>query len=212
MMDTILVIGANGGIGRQVVEQALDAGYKVKALVRDPAKIGMEHVNLSIIKGDVLKPESYSHSLQGVSAVISALGARGTGPTTLYSSGNEMLLKQMERAGVSRMYCISASGLDVNPSHPFLVRWLTKHVLQRILSNMYADQRVMESLVRASPLDWTIVRPPRLTDKPVTGRYRTTIDQMLIKPYSIARADVAHFMLHSLSDERTFRHLVEVAY
>lgn len=211
-METIMVIGANGGIGQQAVQQALDAGYKVKALVRDPAKLGIEHANLSIIKGDVLKPESYSFSLRGVSAVISALGAHGTGPTTLYSSGNEMLLTQMKLAGVSRMYCVSASGLDVNPTHPFIVRWLTRNVLQRILRNMYADQRVMESIVRTSSLDWTIVRPPRLTDKPVTGRYRIAIDQMLKRPYSLARADVAHFMLHSLADERTFGHLVEVAY
>ncbi len=211
-METIMVIGAGGGIGLQVVKQALAAGYKVKALVRNPEKLPLRHEDLSIIKGDVLKPETYSFSLPGVSAVISALGAHGTGPTSLYSAGNRVLLEEMKRAGVSRMYCISASGLDVNPTHPFIVRWLTRNLLQRILRNMYADQRIMESIVRASHLNWTIVRPPRLTDKPVTGNYRTAIDQMLRKPYTIARADVAHFMLHSLSDERTFGHLVEVAY
>jgi putative NADH-flavin reductase len=211
-METIMVIGANGGIGQETVKQALNNGYRVIALVRNPTKLTLTHPGLKVVEGDVLKPETYFKYLSGLYAVISALGAHGTGPTSLYSEGNTVLLEQMKRAGVSRMYCISASGLDVNPTHPFIVRWLTKNLLQRILRNMYADQRIMESIVRCSRLNWTIVRPPRLTDKPVTGHYRIAIGETLQKPYSIARADVAHFMVHSMSDERTFGHLVEVAY
>jgi putative NADH-flavin reductase len=207
-----LVIGANGGIGLHSVQQALALSFRVIALVRDPAKLPLTHPQLQVVKGDVLQPETYAAQLPGVVAVISALGVRHNRPTTLYSRGNAMLLEQMERAGVRRIFCISASGLDTNPTHPFIVQWLTRHVLQRILRNMYADLRQMETLVRDSPLDWTIVRPPRLTDKAVTGQYRVAIDQPLPRGYSIARADVAHFMLHNIAAEGLFRRKVEVGY
>ena len=211
-LPALLVIGANGGIGLATVQQALALPYRVIALVRDPAKLPLTHPHLQIVKGDVLQPETYAPCLPGVVAVISALGVRHNRPTTLYSRGNAILLEQMQHAGVRRIFCISASGLDLNPTHPFIVRWFTRNVLQRILRNMYADLRRMETLVRDSALDWTLVRPPRLTDKAVTGQYRMAIDQPLPNGYSIARADVAHFMLNNIAAEGLFRKTVEIGY
>ncbi len=211
-LPTLLVIGANGGIGLAAVQQALALHYRVIAMVRDPAKLPLTHPHLLIVKGDVLQAETYAGSLPGVVAVISALGVRHNRPTTLYSQGNAILLEQMERAGVRRIFCISASGLDINPTHPFLVRWLTRNVLQKILRNMYADLRKMEVIVEDSSLDWTLVRPPRLTDKAVTGRYRVSIGQPLSGGYSIARADVAHFMLTGIAEQSLFQKRVEIGY
>ena len=210
-LPAILVIGANGGIGLQTVDQALAAGYHVRALVRNPANLTLTHPNLEIIKGDVLHPETYAAHLARVDAVISALGVRHNKPTTLYSQGNAILLQQMQLAGASRIFCISASGLDVNPTHSVIVRWLTKNVLQKILRNMYADLRLMEKLIKQSEVDWTIIRPPRLTNKPATGHHRIAIDQTLDKAYAIARADVAHFMLNNIFNPTTFGATVEIA-
>jgi putative NADH-flavin reductase len=212
-LPTLLVIGANGGIGLATVQQALDSEhYKVIALVRDPAKLPLTHPRLLVAKGDVLQPATYAAHLPGVAAVISALGVRRRQPTTLYSRGNAILMEQMEHAGVRRIFCISASGLAINPTHPFLVRWLTKNVLQKILSNMYADLRRMETLIQDSTLDWTLIRPPRLTDKAATCKYRMAIDQPLPGGYSIARADVAYFMLNGISNQDLFKKRVEIGY
>ena len=211
-LPTLLVIGANGGIGLATVQQSLALPYRVIALVRDPTKLQLTHPHLQIVKGDVLQPETYASYLPGAVAVISALGVRHNRPTTLYSRGNAILLEQMQRAGVRRIFCISASGLDTNPTHPFIVRWFTMNVLQKVLRNMYADLRQMEAIVKNSPLDWTLVRPPRLTDKAATGQYRMAIDQPLPRGYSIARADVAHFMLNNIAAEGLFRKTVEVGY
>ena len=210
-LPAILIIGANGGIGRQTVDIALAAGYQVTALLRNPANLPLTHPNLQIVKGDVFQHPTYAPYLVGKTAVVSALGTKSTQPTTLYSAGNAILLQQMQLAGASRIFCISASGLDVNPTHSVIVRWLTKNVLQKILRNMYADLRLMEKLVKQSELDWTIIRPPRLTNKPATGHYRIAIDRTLDKAYAIARADVAHFMLNNIFNPTTFRATVEIA-
>ena len=210
-MKNILVIGANGGIGRQTVDIALARGYQVTALLRNPANLPLVHPNLQIVKGDVFQPETYATHLAGKTAVISALGTTSTQPTTLYSEGNAILLQEMKKAGVKRAFFISASGLDINLTHPFIVRWFTKNVLQRILRNMYADIRVMERIVKTSDACWTIIRPPRLTDKPVTGHYRIAIDKTLDRAYAIARADVAHFMINNLEKVETFNATVEIA-
>jgi NAD(P)-dependent dehydrogenase (short-subunit alcohol dehydrogenase family) len=124
-LPTLLVVGANGGIGLATVRQALAMSYRVIALVRDPSKLPLAHPQLLIVKGDVLQPETYNAYLPGV-------------------VGNAVLLEQMKHAGVRRIFCISASGLEINPTHPFIVRWLTRYLLQRLLRNMYADLRRMD--------------------------------------------------------------------
>ena len=150
--------------------------------------------------------------LAGKTAVISALGTTSTQPTTLYSGGNAMLLQEMKKAGVERAFFISASAIVISPLQPLVVRWLTKYVLQKILRHMYADIRVMERLIKASDARWTIVRPPRLTNRPVTGHYRVAINEQLRNGFSISRADVAHFMLNNIFAMNTFRTTVEIAY
>jgi uncharacterized protein YbjT (DUF2867 family) len=93
-----------------------------------------------------------------------------------------------------------------------MVRFLAKYVLQKLLRHMYADLRAMERLVRESDANWTIVRPPRLTDKPLTGRYRWSVNGFLHNCLSISRADVAHFILHHITDESTYKGVVEIGY
>ena len=118
----------------------------------------------------------------------------------------------MSRRGARRVFFISASAVEISPLLPALVRFAAKYILQKLLRHMYADLRRMERRVKESDLDWTIVRPPRLTDKPMTGRYRFAVNSYLRNCLSISRADVAHFMIHHAEDRGTFRAVVEVGY
>jgi putative NADH-flavin reductase len=212
----LLIIGANGGIGKQAVLEALKAGYHVTALVRNPAKLTLEHPNLKVVKGDVLVPESFERYLKNQDAVISALGVSGgvfaDKPTTTYSQGNANLLLAMQRNGVVRAFFISASALDISPVLPLYVRIAAKYILQKLLKNMYADLRIMERLVKASSINWTLIRPPRLTDASVTGQYRLAVNQFLKNGLSISRADVAHYMINSIDDRSSYKAIIEIGY
>jgi len=209
----ILVIGANGGVGKQTVEIALNAGHKVTALLRNPANLAISHTNLEIIKGDVMYPETFEDHLENKDAIISALGVNATSkPTTLYSQGNKNLLDAMKSKGVRRALFISASAIEISPVLSFYVRLAEKYIVQKLLRYMYDDLRIMEDLVKESDIDWTIMRPPRLTNKPVTGNYRFAINSFLKNCLSISRADLAHYMINNITNEATYRTTIEIGY
>ncbi|HET6991582.1 MAG TPA: SDR family oxidoreductase [Bacteroidia bacterium] len=208
----IVVLGANGGIGRQAVEIALQQGHHVTAILRNPMNLSIVHPNLLVIKGDIMNPEGLEKHLENKDAVLSAIGKTSFKKTTLYSQGNKNLLNLMKKAGISRVFFISASGLEVNPSHTFLVRFATKYILQKLLKNMYADLERMERIIKESPLNWTIMRPPQLTDAALTGQYRFSVDKFLKEGLKISRADLAHFMLGNITNELIYKTTVEVAY
>ncbi|MCW3071200.1 MAG: family oxidoreductase [Bacteroidetes bacterium] len=208
----IVVLGANGGIGRQALEEALKAGHNVTAVLRTPANLILSHPNLQIVKGDVMNTETLEQYLTNKDAVISAIGKNSFKATTLYSQGNKNLMAAMQKTGSKRVFFISASGLDVNPTHSLIVRFATKYILQKLLRNMYADIRIMEKSVQQTDLNWTILRPPKLTDKPVTGKYRVAVNTILNNGLSISRADVAHFMINNITNETIYQKTVEIGY
>jgi putative NADH-flavin reductase len=212
----VLVAGANGGIGRQAVEQALKAGHRVRALVRNPANLPIAHPNLEIVKGDLLQPGTFESNLENIEVVISAIGVKGgmlgDKPTILYSQGNANLLEAMKNKGVGRAFFISASAIEISPVLPFFVRLVAKYVVQKLLRHMYADIRIMEKIIKESAADWTIIRPPRLTNKPETGHYRIAINSFLKNCLAISRADVAHFMIHNMGNAAVSHAIVEIAY
>lgn len=212
----ILILGANGGIGRQCVEQALQAGHTVTALVRNPANLSLSHPKLSTVKGDILKPGTFEKYFSGQDAIISALGVSGgllgDKPTTLYSQGAVNTLQAMQKYGIERAFFISASALDISPVLPFYVRFAAKYILQKLLKHMYADQRLMEQAVKDSSINYTIVRPPQLINKPVTGHYRVAVNHFLKNALKISRADVAHFILNHINDTATYKATIEIGY
>jgi putative NADH-flavin reductase len=208
----ILVVGANGGIGRQTVEIALEAGHHVTALVRNPANLVITHTYLEIVTGDIRRLETFEGHLDNKDAVISAIGGKMNEPTTLYSEGNRNLLKAMKKRGVKRAFFISASAIEISPVQPFYIRLATKYIVQKLFGHGYADQRIMEQLIKESDTNWAIMRPPRLTDKPVTGHYRFAINRFLENCLSISRADVAHFMINNITNEATYKSTIEIAY
>lgn len=204
----IIIFGANGGIGIQTVEQALAAGHHVTAIARRPESINLQHECLQVIRGDVMDLASINAPMRGQEIVISSLGTAKSEATTLYSQGVSNIMSAMGQAGVRRLLCISASGLEPGP---LWQKVAAKLFLWTFLKEMYLDLVRMETVVKASTLDWTIVRPPRLTDKPRTGRYHTAVNGH-VSGSAIARADVADYMLNHLTDQQTYRGIAELAY
>ncbi|MCQ6956380.1 NAD(P)-dependent oxidoreductase [Mucilaginibacter aquariorum] len=208
----IVVLGANGGIGRQVVLQALAAGHQVTAILRSPEKLAIADQHLEIVKGDVMNPGSLTEHFMQKDTLISAIGRNSFKRTTLYSQGSKNVIYAMQESGLKRAFFISASGIEVNPTHSLLIRLATRFILQAMLRNMYADQVVMESLIKSSFIDWTIIRPPKLLNKPKTGNYRVSLNTFLDNGISISRADVAHFIVSNLINKAIVRKTVEIAY
>ncbi|WP_239615057.1 NAD(P)-dependent oxidoreductase [Cohnella mopanensis] len=208
----LTVFGATGGTGRQVVVQALEAGHEVTVVVRRPEALDVSHERLKVIRGDVLDPRSFEQSIRGKDAVVSALGVTQRRPTTLYSEGTGNIMHAMQSSGVRRLICLSSAGLDIPEDTPFMQRVVIRQVIQRLYKYAYEDMARMEAKVRASGLDWTVIRPPRLTNGPRTGTYRTTVNQTLPGAQGIARADLADCMINRLVDNETFRTTMEISY
>ena len=207
----LLVFGSTGGTGRELLRQALDQGHAVVAFVRDPAKIAdLEHGNLRVVCGDVLDPAGVESAMAGQDAVLSAIGA-GAERTTLREDGTRNIVEAMEKARVKRLICQSSLGVGDSRAN---LTFFTKYIIVSVfLRHAFADHERQEAVVRQSGLDWTIVRPPYLTDGPRTGAYRhgfpTT--QTGIKG-KISRADVADFMLKQLTDSTYLRQAPGLSY
>ena len=187
----IAVFGATGGTGREVARQALEAGHEVTAVSRRPVTTppgGSGGLRLLVV--DPIRPELVDEALAGQDAVVSALGTNAKGRVSVCADGVRAILAGMERQGVRRLVAVSAHGAA--ESHD---RSLYSMMLWTMLGHKMRDKDAMEALIRASATDWTIVRPPRLTDGPRTGRYRTG-DTVAINLLSrISRADLADYML-----------------
>lgn len=208
----LILFGATGGTGRQVLVQALEAGHEVTAVARKPEALDFSHDRLEVIRGDVLDSDSLEQTIRGKDAVISALGVTHRKPTTLYSEGTAHVMKAMKTAGVRRLVCLSSAGLDIPDDTPFMQRVAIRLIVQRMYRYAYEDMARMEAKVKASGLDWTVIRPPRLTNGPRTGKYRTSIDQPLPGARGIARADLADCIVGRLLDDQTFRARMEISY
>ena len=196
----ILIFGSTGGTGRELVTQALDAGHEVTAFARNPAKLDdISQKNLHTVRGDVLDSAAVESAVSGHDAVLCSIGA-GAGRTTLREDGTRAVVRAMERAGVRRLICQSSMGVGDSRAN---LGFVTKYVIVPVfLRHAFADHERQEAVVRESDLDWTIVRPPHLTDGPRTGSYRHGFSptDTEIKG-KISRADVADFMLSQLTDD-----------
>jgi putative NADH-flavin reductase len=186
-----LILGATGGTGTRLVEQALERGHLVTALVRSAPGLTIRHERLTIQAGDPTRPEVLSRLLPGQDAVLSSLGTRDLRPTTVRADSARAAVAAMPAAGVRRLLVVSAAALfpDVG-----VVRLLGPLVRRVLRENMF-DTSEMETVVGASPLDWTVVRPPRLTDGEGAGRYRTEVGRLPRRGLAITRADLARYLL-----------------
>ena len=208
----LLVFGATGATGGPLTRYALDAGHEVTVIVRRPEAFHLAHPRLHVVQGDVLLPGSFAGAVRGKDAVLSCLGFPTTKPTTFYSKGMTHILDAMGAAGVSRLMMMSALALEIGPEINWVQKLFTRYVLQRILRNPYADLRRMEALVKASSTDWTILRPPRLTNKEPRGVYRVAVDKYLAHPFDLSRKDLAAYMVDHAGDNTLYKRTVEIGY
>jgi putative NADH-flavin reductase len=208
----LVVFGATGGTGREVVVQALAAGHEVTAVARRPEAFDLQHERLRVARGDVLDAASAAAAIAGHDAVASAVGPRDRGPTRIYSEGAANLVRGMRAAGVRRAVLVSAIGIDPEVDLPFPLDLVMRFAVRPMLRESYADALRMEDELRGSDLDWTIVRAPLLTKGPHTGRYRTSVATHLRHAVRISRADLADYVLALVPDASTHRAWVELAY
>jgi putative NADH-flavin reductase len=205
----ITVLGATGGTGTCLVRQALDRGHDVTAVVRDPSRLAADLAGrLEVHVAGTLSAEAVAPAVAGSEAVLSALGGHGNGPTSVGRDGAAAAIEAMRDGGVSRLIVVSASGAYPGPGDDPFTRWVVKPILGRVLKHPFADMRRMEETVRASGLDWTIVRPPRLTNGRRTGRYRTRTGRNVLGGVILSRADLADCMLNLLTRPESARTVV----
>ncbi|MFJ3796597.1 NAD(P)-dependent oxidoreductase [Streptomyces sp. NPDC090088] len=207
----LTVFGATGGIGREIVRQALASGHQVTAVVRDPAGLTVTGSGLQVVRADLTDPETIRPALTGRDAVLSGLGARVRKDAGVATRLTRTVLAAMEAEQVRRLLVVSAAPVGPQPQAGLLDR-AALGVVSAILKDIYVDLGEMEAELSRSGTDWTSVRPPRLQNKPLTGTYRSVIGGFPPKGRFIGRADVAHAMLAMITDEGTVKQGVGVAY
>jgi putative NADH-flavin reductase len=210
----ITVFGATGRIGAAAVQQGLDAGHKVTAVVRESSRFELAHPSLELVRVPGLTEVGpLAPALDGTEAVLSGVGARGRKDGPVASTATRVILEAMWNADVRRIVAVSAAPVGREPEgDSFRNRRLITPFVSAMLRDVYADLSEMEDELRRSGIDWTVVRPPKLTNKAVTGVYRTVIGGNVPRGHLMSRADTAHFMLAALNDPATIGQPVGIAY
>jgi len=205
----IIIFGATGGTGRELVAQALKQGHDVSAFVRTPGRLAVAGARLRTVRGDVERAETIQAAIPGHDAVLSALGVRQLGPTTLLSDAAREIVGTMQAHGVRRI--IWESSLGVGETRGQLGPFYNWVLFPLLLRHVFADKERQEAVIRATALDWTIVQPASLTNGSQTGTYRVGACAGRLFP-KVSRADVAHFMIEELENPRHVRQTVPLCY
>jgi putative NADH-flavin reductase len=221
----LTIVAATGGIGRHALEQAVAAGHDVTAVVRNPKQLSGPAGQARVVTADLAAadPAALQSAVAGADAVLSGLGPRSASDAGIASHGTGAIVQAMQATGVRRIVVVSAAPIATvaSPARPkppkhdpgdgVFMRHLFSHVAKTAFRAHYADLALMEDILRDSGLDWTVVRPPRLTDKPLTGTYRVAYGQNLRGGWSISRADVAQLMLRVLEQPDTIKQTIGIA-
>jgi putative NADH-flavin reductase len=204
----LVVLGATGGTGLEIVRQARERGHSVTALVRSPDRLQSFRDRISIKQGDLLNSPDLEHVIQGHDAVLSAFGPRvpiSKADANLLQRFALALTSAMRRAEVTRVVVESVAFLFKNSIMP------PAYFLGRLLfPGIVADTSAMERIFGESDLDWTMVRPPQLTDKPYTGKYRVGEGHLPLFGFKISRADVADFMIKAVENRSSICKIVGI--
>lgn len=197
----IAVVGASGGVGTEVLKQALAAGHEVTAVVRHPERLQLQSDALRIRKCDIqLQPWSLKDCVAGHDAVISTLGASRSGPVTLYSHAAGVIARAMRECYIRRLVFLSNFGIldERAPSlSGKLLLWLARHTIRETLN----DHRRALAIIKAQVPEFVVVRPVRLTNGPFTGRTAVSLEDVPRRT-AVSRADVAAFMLAQVSSDQ----------
>ena len=196
----ILIIGSTGGTGKQLVQQSLEQDHETTAFVRDPSKLSFFHKNLTIVKGNVLDKGILLKALEGMDAVLSALGVgKSLKSNNLIANAVSVLIPAMNATQVKRLIFLSAFGVGETFKQADFIQKLAFRIFLR---SIYADKEKGDEQIRNSGLDWTLVYPVLMTNNPGTGKYLVGEKLPMKGMPKITRADVATFMLSQLTDTR----------
>ena len=205
----LIVLGATGGTGLQIIRQAAERGHTLTALVRSPERLNGFKDRITVRSGDLLNPAELESAIRGHDAVLSAFGPRApisNLDANLLQRFALALTTAMPRAGVRRAVVESVAFLFKDSVIP------PAYVLGRLFfSQVVADASAMERIFVESALDWTMVRPPELTDKAFTGKYRAREEHLPFFGFTISRADVADFMIKAVENHSSIRRVVGVS-
>ncbi|WP_280770867.1 NAD(P)-dependent oxidoreductase [Salipaludibacillus daqingensis] len=202
----IMVFGASGATGKLFVEQALEEGHEIIAFIRPTSDFPFVHKRLKKVIGDALVESDILNGMSSeVDAVVSCLGGQGLKPSTVTSQMMTNVLKGMDKHQVNRLIYLASAGVHKE------IPGVTGFIAQRLLRNVLSDHRRSIEMIKTKKLDWTIVRPMGLTDKALTKKYRTSLGMVPKHGRSISRADVAHFMIQTLNNDKTVRQSIGLA-
>ncbi|MCU0513281.1 MAG: SDR family oxidoreductase [Anaerolineae bacterium] len=200
----LAIFGGSGKTGRHLVEQALQAGHEVVALVRNPARLNLQHERLHIVPGDILNAAQVAAAVQGVEAVVSVLGPPNNRPEYTISQGMQHILHAMQQHGVQRLVISAGAGVPDEHDTPQFINHVISFVLRLVSRYVVEDMERVVALVRQSGVDWTIVRVPMLTDQPGGRAIRTGYVGQGTGA-QLSRADMAAFMLRQVTDRQYVR-------
>ena len=207
----VIVFGATGSVGRLAVSRMLDDGHDVTAFARRPESIGMEHPALSLRAGDATDGNAVFDAVRGHDAVVVAIGSGAARKSLIRSQATLNAIQAMQAHGVGRLVCLSTLG--AHESRDNLNFFWKRIMFGLLLRPVFRDHELQENLVRASGLDWTIVRPSAFTDGPATGSYKEGFPPETRKlTLKISRTDIAAFLSRQLSDRRYRRQAVAISY
>jgi len=199
----ILILGSTGRTGQELVKQSLDQNHDVTALARDPDKLNLKHERLTVIKGNVLDRNLVMKIAEEKDGVLSALGTgKSLNSEDLISNTLDILIPAMNEKNVKRLIFLSAFGVGKTFEQASLIQ---KIAFRLFLKNIYADKSKGDEKVMNSNLDWTLVFPVLLTDKPASVKYKVGENLSMKGMPKISRADVAHFMVRQLTDNTYLR-------
>jgi len=207
----IVVFGASGGTGIEIVRQALEAGYEATAFVRNPAKVDIQHPHLNLFQGDVLDAASVEKAIVGQEAVISALGPSRPSVPGMMETAAKNIVAAMKKAGIRRLISTTGAGIRDPQDQPKLMDHVMKELLTLLAGEVLKDSVANVAVIRACDLDWTVVRYPRLLNGPHTGKYR--VGHIGKDSGSrLSRADGADFVLRELREGKYIYKMPIVSY
>lgn len=206
----LAIFGATGKTGRHLVQQGLEKGHEIAVLVRDPAKLGLQHPKLRVVKGDALSDAAaVEETVTGADAVLVALGASSLKkPTSIVEEGTRAIMAGMNKTGARRLMVISTVGVHETSQQAGFVFHRVIRPLMRMLAPtahhiLFVDKERMEDAVRQTGLDWTLVRAPRLVEGPFTGKWRSLMPgEPGLSTRALSFADLAGYMLQAAEDPK----------
>jgi putative NADH-flavin reductase len=205
----LVVLGATGGVGLEIVRQALARNHRVKAFVRSAERLKPYADRAEIDRGDLLDSDALTSAIRGCDAILSGFGPRlpiAKSDANLLRDFAASLTRAMQQAAVRRVVVVSTAFLFKDAILP------PAHLFGRLLfPGVVKDATAMEQIISRSGLDWTLVRPPQLTDKAHTGTYRTRDGHLPFLGFKISRADVADFCLRTVEDPASIRKVLGVS-